>query len=81
MPRNRSVYAPRREPVQVDWTKQLEESDRARAEEARVQQAALDNAAEFHHPTDPLMQLVERLYALEQRVEALESKGTPCPTS
>jgi hypothetical protein len=74
MPRNRSVYAPRREPAQVDWQKQLQESDRARAEEARVQQAALDAAAEFHSPKDPLMQLIERVFALEQSVAELKSE-------
>jgi hypothetical protein len=75
MPRNRSPYAPQREPVQIDWQKQLEESDRARAEEARAQQAAIDAAAEFHTPKDPVMQLIERVHAVEQRVAALESKG------
>jgi hypothetical protein len=74
MGRNRSIYAPRREAAPIDWAAQQQESDRARADEARAQQQAIDAAAEFHHPKDPMQQLIERVFALEQSVAELKSE-------
>jgi hypothetical protein len=73
--RNRNVYAPRRVGAKIDWEAQQAESDRARAAEARVAEQARQAAAEARGAIDPLDALVRRMYALEQRVESLETSG------
>jgi hypothetical protein len=70
----------RREPPKVDMAlvaAQQAAADRARAEEARVTNQAIENARKAYRTEDPLVQLMERLTALEERVAELEIERTP----
>ena len=76
----RSTFAVRREAPKVDMAAiaaQQAADDRARAEEARVTQQAIEAVRKQYRSADPLVQLMERLTTLEERVAQLETERTP----
>jgi hypothetical protein len=77
---SRSRFAVRREPPKIDMAAvaaQQAADDRARAEEARVTNQAIEAARAAYRTEDPLVQLMQRLAALEERVAELEIERTP----
>lgn len=59
---------------EIDWARMRDESDRAKADEARVAAEAIAAAEQFDRlSSDPVAQLVERVTALEARVRDLEA--------
>lgn len=74
--RNRGPYAPQRQPVTIDYAKMMEESDRARAQVAVVEEQVRANRFEERMDLDPISQLVKRCHVIELRQDAFEQKVT-----
>ena len=72
---SRTVYAPRHAPVNTaqQFMASQAESDRLRREEARIAEEAIRQSQTLL-PKNPLTEILERLAALESRVNALESE-------
>ena len=72
---NRGPYAPqRKQPPMVDYAAMQRESDRVRAEIARVDQEARDRRVQEQVMMDPMAQLVGRCYELELRQDAFDTR-------
>ena len=72
---NKGEFIPPTSPG-IDWQKEFAGRDRARAEAARVDDAARARAAEFRQDSDPIAQLVKRCHAVEERCAAMEQRVT-----
>jgi hypothetical protein len=71
---NTGPYAPRREPVQVDWAGMHAALDADRRLRAAEDAAARAAVRQDPGTGDPLAQLVAQAHAADQRIAALEQR-------
>jgi hypothetical protein len=73
---NAGVFVSRHKPQVIDWRAQLAELDRARAEEARVQEESRERLRQFHAQEIPQhvhTLIYNDMQALSRRLDAIEA--------
>jgi hypothetical protein len=69
----RGPYAPRRQPVAINWNREQAAVTALRRQVIEVEERALEDLRRAREEADPLAQLVKRCHGIEQAVNGLKA--------